>query len=136
MEKQSHAPTERDRNRADLRRMADSYHFGATRVGAPGCEARRSAAEAEALLRWAIGESEAADLIAEEREAWKARAKSLQAALELIAHGDVPPDQHGHYLAHRQAVHLARRALQKARLQGERGLQGPASAHGQFREAK
>jgi hypothetical protein len=38
----------------------------------------------------------------------------LEAALELIARGDVPPDQHGHYLAHRAAVKIARDALKPA----------------------
>lgn len=32
-------------------------------------------------------------------------------ALDEIARGEVPPDQHGHYLAHREAVRRAREAM-------------------------
>lgn len=40
-----------------------------------------------------------------------ARITRLETALVGIARGDVPPDQHGHYLAHRAAVKIARGAL-------------------------
>lgn len=36
-------------------------------------------------------------------------------ALEEIADGKLPPDQHGHYLAHRKCVSVARAALDKIR---------------------
>lgn len=39
------------------------------------------------------------------------RVERLVKTMEFIARGDVPPDQHGHYLAHRTAVKLARAAL-------------------------
>lgn len=42
------------------------------------------------------------------------RVERLERAMELIARGDVPPDQHGHYLAHRAAVKIARDALKPA----------------------
>lgn len=51
---------------------------------------------AEALLQ----RKEAADHIAR-----------LRGALAVIAGGLVSPDRHGHYLAHRAAVELARRTL-------------------------
>lgn len=35
----------------------------------------------------------------------------LRGALAVIASGKVPPDKHGHYLAHQSAVRLARRTL-------------------------
>ncbi len=35
-------------------------------------------------------------------------------ALCKIAEGLVPPDRHGHYLAHREAVRVARAALRPA----------------------
>ena len=40
-----------------------------------------------------------------------AHIERLEVALSAIARGDVPPDQHGHYLAHREAVRIARDAL-------------------------
>ena len=36
-------------------------------------------------------------------------------ALEEIADGKLPPDQHGHHLAHRKCVSIARAALDKIR---------------------
>lgn len=51
---------------------------------------------AEALLQ----RKEAADEIAR-----------LRGALAVIASGKAPTDKHGHYLAHRSAVRLARRTL-------------------------
>lgn len=38
-------------------------------------------------------------------------AKRLREALSEIARGETPPEQNGHYLAHRQAVKVARAAL-------------------------
>lgn len=35
----------------------------------------------------------------------------MREALEMIAEGSAPPDPHGHYLAHRRAVDVARQAL-------------------------
>jgi hypothetical protein len=41
----------------------------------------------------------------------EARVGVLEGALTKIADGKVPPDMHGHYLAHREAVKIARAAL-------------------------
>ena len=38
----------------DLYRIAEEYHFIATRVGEPGCLVRTAAADKEAVLREAI----------------------------------------------------------------------------------
>lgn len=37
----------------------------------------------------------------------------LREVLKRIAEGNVPPDEHGHYLAHRAAVNEARAALKE-----------------------
>jgi len=42
----------------------------------------------------------------------EARVGVLEGAMSKIADGKTPPDQHGHYLAHREAVEIARAALQ------------------------
>lgn len=39
---------------ADLTRIADRFHFTATRIGSPGCRVRVDAAEDEATVREAI----------------------------------------------------------------------------------
>lgn len=39
------------------------------------------------------------------------RANRAEDALRKIAEGLTPPDEHGHYLAHREAVRIAREAL-------------------------
>lgn len=44
----------------------------------------------------------------------KVEAVRLRQALERIARGETPPDEHGHYLAHREAVRIAREALGSA----------------------
>lgn len=36
---------------------------------------------------------------------------ALREAVTAVADGSVPPEQHGHYLAHRAAVKVARAAL-------------------------
>lgn len=46
------------------------------------------------------------------REAAK-EIERLRGALAVIAGGLVPPDRHGHFLAHRAAVELARRTLRQ-----------------------
>lgn len=43
-----------------------------------------------------------------------AQREALAEALAVIADGTAPPDQHGHYLAHREAVKIARAAIAKA----------------------
>jgi hypothetical protein len=42
------------------------------------------------------------------------RIEELEAAMGDIAEGLVPPIPHGHYLAHRHAVNVARVALRQA----------------------
>lgn len=46
--------TERQKLLGDLRRIAEDYHFTATRVGEPGCLVRLEAADKEHALREAI----------------------------------------------------------------------------------
>ena len=40
-----------------------------------------------------------------------ARLDACEKALATIAKGETPPESHGHYLAHREAVKIAREAL-------------------------
>ena len=49
--------------------------------------------------------------IAEDIERVLSSHATLEAALRKIAEGKVPPPAHGHYLAHREAVKVARAAL-------------------------
>lgn len=43
-----------------------------------------------------------------------ARIAELERGVSMIAEGRTPPDQHGHYLAHREAVRIARALLSPA----------------------
>jgi len=56
-------------------------------------------------------------------EALTRKEDDYRRALEVIADGKVPPDQHGHYLAHREAVRIARAALS-----GPQGTEAALSA--------
>lgn len=53
----------------------------------------------------------------------------LRGALAVIASGKVPADKHGHYLAHRSAVRLARRTLGQggSEVGDELAREGPVS---------
>lgn len=56
------------------------------------------------------------DLVAEtlvQRHEAAEEIERLRAALALIAVGTTPPEQHGHYLAHREAVRIAREVLRQ-----------------------
>jgi len=70
----------------------------------------------------------AAEALLQRREAADEIAR-LRGALAVIASGKVPPDKHGHYLAHRSAVRLARGTLgQEVTASGdELAREGPVS---------
>lgn len=77
--------------------------------------------EADFNLSWTDGRRNERDISAAYRERRlevaaqrfdeASRVDRMQRALTAIACGTVPPDQHGHYLAHREAVRIAREAL-------------------------
>jgi hypothetical protein len=78
------------------------------------------------LVEFSIGASDGG---ASTRVAWNRRAstggererlKELEDTLSEIARGDVPSPSFGHYLAHRHAVKLARRALSASSGKGGR----------------
>lgn len=48
-------------------------------------------------------------------ETLAARVEELEGVMRQVAEGLVPPDPHGHYLAHREAVRLARSTLKGTR---------------------
>lgn len=83
-----------------------------------GSVAREHAADLRRILAALTKAQADAELCAqswvEEMEsgnATRAIARRLHHALHQIAAGDTPPEQNGHYLAHRRAVDIARRAL-------------------------
>lgn len=76
-----------------------------------------TAASAEARMRelrsaYCAAESEAMTLRKRAAEAERKLAEAVS-VLGEIAKGEAPPEQHGHYLAHRQAVDAARTFLSK-----------------------
>jgi hypothetical protein len=86
------------------------------RLDATNGEMTSRALKAEAERDAAVKRAEEAvsRLVAEMEYANASRniAARLHDALQKIARGDVPADKEGHYLAHREAVNIARAALQ------------------------
>lgn len=110
---------ENERMREALTRVRNTTD---PRTGYSDLSARRAAfkVSAEALVgRLEMSEAagivdgwrERADAAERKLDVMTARADAYEAVLKHIAEGTVPPEPHGHYLAHRDAVRHARTVL-------------------------